>query len=139
MEHVEHDPVKQDTLHLLLLEDDELQTAIYKKKFDTWGLPIATTYCEFGFEAFLKFTDRKFDILLADIVMEGMDGLEMARNVRASPAFSDTRVALVSSLSSEGLDEKGGLPDGVTFFPKPIDYDALRSFLSEVCQQKLGN
>lgn len=137
---IQHDTSNTDasTIHMLLLEDDAMQTAIYKKKFETWGLPIATTYCEFGFEAFLKFTDRKFDVLLADIVMEGMDGLEMARNVRASPAFADTRVALVSGVTAEDLDERGGLPDGVTFFHKPVDYEALRAFLSDCCAKKLG-
>jgi hypothetical protein len=36
-------------------------------------------------------------------------------------------IAILSSLTPEDLDARGGVPDGVVFFSKPVNYDELRA------------
>lgn len=64
--------------HILIAEDDESM-----RKFISMALENAghkTTLCADGMEAFRKLeSDAHYDILLADIVMPGMDGIELSK------------------------------------------------------------
>jgi len=52
------------------------------------------------------------------------------------PALADINIAILSSLSAEELEERGGIPDGVVFFRKPVNYDELSGYLRACCAQK---
>ena len=76
------------------------------------------------------------DILLADIVMEGIDGFEVVRTVMTDPELADVSIAILSGLPADELAARGGVPAGVVFFPKPINYDELRGYLRASVAQR---
>jgi len=123
--------------NILIVEDSQMQRMMYKTLISSWHLPIAMTFCEHGYEALLEVATGKFDILLADIVMEGMDGYEVIQNVISGSSFSKLNVAVLSSLTSEALEARGKLPDSVVVFKKPIIYDELRGYLRACCAAKV--
>jgi excisionase family DNA binding protein len=114
---------------ILVIEDNPIQRALYERQFDAWKLPAELTFCENGYQALLQIARRPPDILLADIVMEGIDGYEVVSTVMADPELAGMRIAIVSGLPAEELAARGGVPEGVVFFPKPINYDELRGYL----------
>ena len=42
-------------------------------------------------------------------------------------------VAMLSSLPPQALADRGGVPPGVVFFAKPVNYDELRGYLRACC------
>ncbi len=65
------------------------------------------------------------DLILMDIVMPEMDGLEATRRLRRLPGFSAVPIIAISA-SVSGSDEKNSLAAGVNaFLPKPIDLGRL--------------
>ncbi|MCB1852826.1 MAG: response regulator [Gammaproteobacteria bacterium] len=78
-----------------------------------------------GFEAYHKVRWYKPDIVLMDVAMPGMDGIQLCRVMKANPESSQVRViAITGNLSAEkenALKEAGA----EYCLSKPLDYDRL--------------
>jgi CheY-like chemotaxis protein len=93
--------------------------------------------CDNGYKALVDIAKDKPDVLLLDIVMQGIDGYEVMQTVLSYPELADMHIAVITSLELEDLERRGGLPAGVTYFPKPIAYEELRGYLRACHAQKL--
>ncbi|GIZ52803.1 excisionase family DNA-binding protein [Noviherbaspirillum aridicola] len=122
-----------DRVSVLVVEDNEMQRAAYEKKFAAWKLPLDVRFCENGYQALVEIAARTPDVLLADIVMSGIDGYEVINTILGYPNLSDMHIAVVSGLSEADLAARGGLPPGVVFFGKPVNYDELRGYMRACC------
>jgi excisionase family DNA binding protein len=125
-----------DICDVLIVEDNPIQCDIYEKQIGSWDLPVALSFSENGYKALIQIARRQPDILLVDIVMQGIDGYEVINTVLSFDEFANTNIAILSNLTREDLDQRGGLPPGVSFFPKPVNYDELKGFLRACCAQK---
>lgn len=124
---------------VLVIEDNQMQRALYERQFAMWKLPANVRFCENGYQALIEIASHRPDVLLADIVMEGMDGYEVIKTILGYPDLADMNIAILSGLSEEALNERGGIPPGVVFFSKPVNFDELRGYLRACCAQKLRN
>ena len=71
----------------------------------------------------LRETGLRFDLILSDIEMPQMDGLDFARAVRAGGIWSDVPLLALTSLSSQQAAEKGreaGFDDYISKFDKSV-------------------
>ncbi len=92
-----------------------------------------TVTAENGREALELYKQRKFDLVLTDINMPVMDGLEFIREVRKLDGVQPIMV------SSARHDDSGLLLDLVNcsvsgFMPKPFDWEKSKEVLATVCQ-----
>lgn len=120
---------------IMVIEDNPMQRAIYQRQLGDWQLPASLVFCDSGYQALLEIARRPPDILLADIVMEGIDGYEVVKTILADPQLAGMSIAIVSGLAPEDLAARGGVPDGVVYFGKPVNYDELRGYLRASCAQ----
>ncbi|MCC7697731.1 response regulator [Janthinobacterium sp. EB271-G4-7A] len=118
---------------ILVIEDNPIERALYEKQIGAWGLQASLRFCENGYQALMEIARDQPDILLADIIMEGIDGYEVIRTILGDPLLADMHIAMLSSLTPEELEERGGVPPGVVFFAKPVNYDELRGYLRACC------
>lgn len=130
------DKAAQARSSLLVVEDEEMQRAVFAAQFAKWNLPLDVTFCKTGYEALIEIGVRPPDILFLDIVMKGLDGYEVMETVLNRPSLRDVNIAIVSGILPEDLAERGGVPPGVAFFPKPVRYDELRGFVTACCMRK---
>lgn len=124
------------TLNALIVEDNALQRMVYEKQISSWDIPLEIRFCENGYQALIEIAQRKYDILLLDIVMEGIDGYEIVKTVLANPDLRYVDIAILTTLGKDDLDVRGGLPDEVLFFQKPIVFEELRGFLRGCAARK---
>lgn len=120
---------------VLIIEDNEMQRGIYEKQIASWNLPVDLKFCENGYQALVEIAAKRPDVVLADIVMSGIDGYEVINTILAYPELRETNIAILTALGAGDLDERGGVPEGVVFFGKPINYDELRGYLRACCAQ----
>lgn len=67
------------------------------------------------------------DLILLDVVMPGMDGIEVCRRLKADPTLADIPVIFVTACS-EPADETGALEaGGVDFIAKPVNPAVVRA------------
>jgi signal transduction histidine kinase len=85
---------------ILVVEDDaELRATIVDLL--RWEVPHAEVLAAAdGDEAWERLQRGGVDVLLSDVVMPGLDGLELARRVRATPATAATQVILIAGAAS---------------------------------------
>jgi excisionase family DNA binding protein len=121
---------------LLVVEDEEMQRAVFAAQFAKWDLPLDVSFCKSGYEALIEIGVRPPDILFLDIVMKGLDGYEVMDTVLKRPSLRDVNIAIASGVLAEELAERGGIPPGVAFFPKPVRFDELRGFVTACCMRK---
>ncbi|NDP60122.1 MAG: response regulator [Oxalobacteraceae bacterium] len=124
---------------ILVIEDNLMQREIYQKQILSWNLDATLTFCENGYQALIEIARNKPNVLLADIMMDGIDGYEVVTTILGYPDLSDIHIAILSSLTAEELDERGGIPNGVVYFGKPVNYDELRGYLRACCAQQHRN
>lgn len=125
-----------DQFTVLIVEDNPMQRGIYESQFASWDLPVRVRMCENGYKALIDIAGIRPDVLLLDIMMRGIDGYEVMQTVLAYPELADVNIAILTSLDSEELDLRGGLPPGVTYFPKPVVYEELRGYIRACHAQK---
>ncbi|MBP9752003.1 MAG: response regulator [Candidatus Moranbacteria bacterium] len=84
---------------LLVVEDDEFISAIYAKKLSMEGYEVRLAGN--GERALSMMNEEKPDLVLLDIIMPIMDGLETLQRIRADEKLRDVKVAVLSNLSED--------------------------------------
>jgi signal transduction histidine kinase/HAMP domain-containing protein len=86
-------------------------------------LEVVTTIVLSGEEALARLRSGSYDAVTLDILMPGMDGFEVLRQIRADPELRSTPIVFVSVFSGRGELA------GEWVVGKPIDADELRDVL----------
>lgn len=72
------------------------------------------------------------DLVLLDVMMPGMDGYEVCRQLKASEATRDIPVVFVSGMSEQAEQQKGLDLGAIAFLQKPIDAQAVLGKVQEI-------
>ncbi|CAM5790793.1 helix-turn-helix domain-containing protein [Rhizobacter fulvus] len=78
-----------------------------------------------GFAALVAIGRQVPDVLITDIMMPHMDGLEMLRHVCALETGRPRVIVAVSNLAPARITELGGVPKDVLLLRKPVSQAAL--------------
>ena len=115
----------------MIVEDNDMNAIVAMKYLGSAGaLPVLARS---GKEALFKLetAENHPDIILVDIHMPGMDGIELVREIRKRPDLSNT---LLFALTSDGSPEtrSSALDAGVdVYFQKPVNFSELATVISE--------
>lgn len=111
--------------HLLVIEDDPACQELVSVILETDGYRV--TRCDDGRAALalIEAGGHTFDMVLVDVGLPGMDGLEVIRRLRARLSMRDVPVLCMSARVSL-QDEQQALQAGCdAFLPKPFMRQAL--------------
>jgi putative two-component system response regulator len=84
---------------LLLVEDDALLTRLYQKRFTKDGHTVITA--KDGEEGLELIGKEQPDLVLLDIMMPKLSGLEMLERIKANPATRNVPVIILTNLAGE--------------------------------------
>ncbi|MEG2004758.1 MAG: ATP-binding protein, partial [Bilophila sp.] len=118
-------PCQQDaeTICILVADDNEINRMVAEGILGMYGMCVETV--QSGIEAVEKGCSGAFDLILMDIQMPGMDGIEATKKLRACPGCQDLPIIAMTAHAMSGDRERSleaGMNDHVT---KPIDPDLL--------------
>jgi len=117
-----------DIMDVLVAEDESVLRSLYQTTIEGWNLPLRLRLVSNGFDGLLEVGQRVPDILIADLMMPGMDGFEMIRCLREKPELAHMDIIAISAIERQQIEEKG-LPRDVTIFGKPIPFHELKGFV----------
>ncbi len=120
---------------LLVVEDEPDFRRLFELHLRSWNLPIELHSVPSGFDALVAIGAAHPDLLITDLRMPGIDGFEMLRALKASDAINELEVIVVTALTDHTINERGGLPAGVTVLHKPLRFGDLRRHLETRIQQ----
>jgi len=115
-------------LRILLAEDNPIAQRIAKKRLSKAGMDVHIV--DNGEDALLQIQKHSYDLLLTDIRMPKLDGLEMTRKIRAMEKESHTSRLPIIGLSAHVLEEvvQDCLSAGMDhFMVKPVDPEVILS------------
>ena len=108
---------------VLVIDDVPVNRAVVITLLERLGFD--TVEAATGREGLEQAQHERPSLVVTDIVMPDMDGLEVTQRLRQSPGIADVPIIAVSA-SPSGTDEKRSLDAGVNaFLPKPVDFDRL--------------
>jgi two-component system chemotaxis response regulator CheY len=117
----------------LIVDDSSTTRAVIKRTINMAQIPTENIYeAGNGAEALALLEQFKVDLVLADLNMPVMGGVEMTQKMRKNPAFKDIPVIVVSS---ESMEKKIALlrAQGVKgYIKKPFTPEQIRDVVLEV-------
>ncbi|MCC7300763.1 MAG: PAS domain-containing protein [Verrucomicrobia bacterium] len=125
-------PKKKRGLRILVAEDNAINQRIAQLMLDQLGCE-NTVIVSDGEAAVAATMDATFDIILMDVQMPHMSGLEATEHIRKHIGSPDTPwiVALTAGVMQE--EQKAAVTAGMNeFLPKPLSIDQLRALLDRV-------
>ncbi len=117
------------SLRVLIAEDDLTLHQIYRSAFESWRLPTSLELVSNGVDVLLDIGHGPPDLLITDLQMPGLDGFEMIRRIRERKLADTMDIIVVSGLDVQEIEAKGGLPEDVTFFAKPVPLREIHGYL----------
>lgn len=119
--------------HVLVADDSAVLRAVLKKALAMTGLEVASVHEAADGEQALDVLQReRVDVVLTDLHMPRLSGLELLRRMRADAALAGTPVVVLSSEQSQlRVDElrRGGAR---AYLAKPFRPERLRQVLCDV-------
>lgn len=125
-------------LHVLIPEDNPLMRQTYEQRITRWGLPVELSLCTDAVDALLLIERKRPHVIITDLRMDPFDGFHLLRVLRSQPMFASQAIVVVSSMTPDEIQAKGGLPPSVCLYGKPPPWDRLRGFLEACAQRELG-
>lgn len=122
----------KDNFRVLVAEDNHMNTVVISKFLTQWG--ISFDCVQDGQQAVEAVIRNSYDVILMDINMPIMDGLEASRRIRQLPDTQKASVfimALTASVDSEAFTQKH------TGFQRLLDDHMLKPFKPKILQEKL--
>ncbi len=89
---------------ILLVEDDIQPVEMYKRKFELEGFEVQVA--EDGQEALNHLEIFTPDLVLLDIMIPKVNGLEVLRSIRQNPGKKDMLVVILTNLGNETTSEE---------------------------------
>jgi len=82
-----------------------------------------------GFEALKILPRHRFDLIITDINMPDINGLELINFVKKNPNYHDTPLFIISTESSETDRQRGLALGAAEYLIKPFEPDALTALV----------
>lgn len=117
--------IKRAMVKILLAEDDDDLRRFLVKALEKAGHKVSS-FAE-GLSAFEEIKQDNFDLLLTDIVMPEMDGIELAR--RAAELDPSLKIMFITGFAAVALNPDSNAPKDAKVLSKPFH---LRDLVDEV-------
>jgi CheY-like chemotaxis protein len=89
---------------ILLIEDDADQVLMYKVKFELYGHNLISA--NDGIEGLAMAEKEKPDIILIDLLMDKMGGIEVLENLKKNSEIKNIPAIIITNLEKQGLAKK---------------------------------
>jgi len=118
--------------HLLLVDDDPTFLDLLRSHVNAFGFPYETA--ESGEEALSKLNLHSFDLVISDLMMPGMSGLGLLKEVRRR--FPHTGVIIVTGYGDEQTYTDVIRAGATDFLSKPFFRDELEAKISRALREQ---
>ena len=116
---------------ILAVDDMEMNLKLLQTWLDSSPVTLTTTIS--GQDAVNRCQTQEFDLILMDVQMPGMDGLQATREIRKSPLNMGTPIIAVTAHAFKEEQERllaSGMDD---YIPKPIEAEKLIDLIKSWC------
>lgn len=107
---------------IMIVDDDSELTAYIADELSPWYF---VDICSNGVDALNSIISQDYDLVVSDVVMPGMDGIELLKKIKRNPNINHTPVILLST-KAEAEDRLAGFKSGAdAYIAKPFSISEL--------------
>lgn len=121
-------------LSVLVVEDNQFNRLLLEDVLTGWGH--RTTLAEEGTQALDLMNQQRFDLILLDIRMPGIDGIEVAQTIRKREQQQSLQAVPIVAITADAdaATQASCLRSGINkVLPKPVDIMLLATAVAELC------
>jgi len=110
---------------ILIVDDEEPNRDILSRRLTKEGYTIATA--EGGKQALEMMRVERYDLVLLDVMMPGVDGCEVLKRIKTEPLLHDTPVIMVTALNDEPTVKRCLELGAADYVGKPFELTFLKT------------
>ena len=126
----------------LVVDDNATNREVFSIQLRSWGCEVATAASPVEALAALNEaarSGRRYDLALLDYQMPGMDGIELARAIRAQPEYERLHLLLLTSVGALGASAYAPELRFDSVLTKPVRASSLRDALLSILAREDGH
>jgi len=123
---------------ILIVEDSETMRALLASTLEELEQPVKITEAASGFEALRCLPRDSFDLIVTDINMPDINGLELVSFAKSNDAYRDIPLVIISTEGSARDREKGISLGADAYLVKPFDPEELRDVARDLLSRRTG-
>ncbi len=124
--------MKDGKKQILIVEDDEQMRALLQDMIEEEGYQ--TDSVNNGSEAFRKLVRESFDLVITDIRMPGLTGLDILPGIKKLQP--DVPIIVITAFGSEEIRLRALARGANSYLEKPIHFHKLKTLIHEVVSSK---
>ena len=122
---------------VLIVDDSAVIRHMVKRTMEMAGLDIGEAYeASNGIEALAQLNDHDVAVMLVDINMPTMNGLQLLTRMKANDRLKDIPIVIVSTEGSKKRIEQLGAFGAFGYIRKPFQPEQLRDMLKPLIGEK---
>jgi CheY-like chemotaxis protein len=122
----------------ILIVDDEPKVAFFlQESLESLGSNYQVMRADSGESALSEMDHASFDVIITDLRMPGMSGLELMQYVRKN--FPQTHVILITAYGSEDVEAETRRLEAYRYFTKPFHIEDLTTAVQEALTEGAGS
>lgn len=119
---------------VLIADDDELICDLLRHRFRRMGF--AVTQVHSGTEALARIRSERPDISILDVMMPGMEGSAVLKQLQAAPDTADLPVVFLTAKNQQDNIIKGLESGAHDYITKPFDLDEVSARVSGILRRR---
>lgn len=119
---------------ILIVDDEETIAWGISKTLSQSDLGVETAYTTKAKEALNMINQSKFDMVITDIRMPEMSGIDLLREVKEK--FPETGVVIMTAYGSTEVQQEASKRGSIFYIEKPFDIKVLKNVISDFFQKK---
>jgi two-component system chemotaxis response regulator CheY len=120
---------------ILIVEDSPTMRSLLTSSLEELEGAVKIVEVGSGFEALRHLPRERFDLIVTDINMPDINGLELVSFVKRDPRYRNTPLVIVSSEGSERDREKGLALGADAYLVKPFAAEELQRLVLDLLSQ----
>ncbi len=124
--------LKADGMRVLVVDDEPAIVALIRRFLDDCGRPFDISVATDGFDAGHQLGVFQPSVVILDLRLPGVDGFEICRRIKASPASATTKIIAMTGIPDADINERIMNLGASTCLKKPFTSADFRQALQLV-------
>lgn len=116
-----------------ILAVDDSKTMRDMVSFTLKGAGYEVLVADDGVNALSALKGEEVDLIITDINMPNMNGIELVQNLRGDPRFRATPILILTTESDDGIKQQGRAAGATGWIVKPFVPEKLLKVVGKVC------
>ena len=117
---------------ILIVEDSATMRSLLAASLEELEIPVKITEAASGFEALRHLPRDQFDLVVTDINMPDINGLELVSFIKKNDRYSSIPLVIVSTERSDRDRDKGLGLGADAYLVKPFEPETLRQVVRDL-------